>query len=156
MTDAEYRDLAKKDLDRYDDAALAQSELMQRMDKIRAQIESMVSIPKLVQVQSGHDDNYTRLHDELCDMGLEYADRQHESKRVCLQIERRISKLEGIQGAILFRRYCELKEWSVICCELREIVVNDQMPYSYSDQSVYNKHNEGLLEYGRMIGNADK
>ena len=151
MTEAEYRDLAKKDLERYDNAALAQSELMQRMDKVRAQIESMVSIPKVVQVQAGHDDNYTRLHDELCDMGIEYAARQQESKLVCLQIERRISKLEGIQAAILYRRYCELKEWSVICCELRGIIVNGQTPYSYSDQSVYNKHNEGLLAYGKSL-----
>lgn len=151
MTDEELRDLAKKDLSKYDDAALAQSELMQRMDKIRAQIESMVSIPKTVQVQSSHDDNYTKLLDELCDMGIEYAEATQESKLICLQIERRISKLDGIQGAILFRRYCELKEWSIICCELRGIIVNGYTPYSYSDATVYFKHNEGLLAYGKSL-----
>lgn len=154
-SNAEYRNLARTDLNRYLNASLALPELCLRMEAKRAEIETIVKSPKPANVQESHDDNYTKLLDELCDMGIEYAGKINESKLICLQTERRISKLGGIYGAILYRRYCELKEWSVICCELREIIVCERKPFVYNDSTIYRRHDEALIEYGRKIENAD-
>jgi len=115
MTDAELRGMARADLERYANATIGFSEYRDRMDKIRDQIENTVKPLKQISVQTSKSDDYDKLINELVDMGMEYNEMKNEARLTCLQIERRVSKIGGIEGAILYRRYCELKEWSEVC-----------------------------------------
>lgn len=151
MTDAEYRDLARADLDRYLNASLALPELRFRIEALRTKIEATVKPPSQQHVQKSKQNKYLELITTLCDLDAEYEEQLTESKRICVQIEKRISQLDGLSGAILYRRYCELKEWAVICEELRGININGDKPFLYGDSTIFRRHESALLEYGKIL-----
>jgi hypothetical protein len=148
MTDQQ--NSAKHNLARYLNSVVDLENIVQQRNFVKQKIGGLVVPLRKREEQSTRDKNANEeLMAELLDLTRMHEAKYKESVAICADIERHIQNVGGLHGMILFKRYCELKEWSVICCEVRAVVVNGGNPFLYDDRTMYRKHDEALSLYGK-------
>ena len=144
-SETELQEMARADLEQYTSAKRQIEHNQERLIRLELRINrvNMELNPNKVSVQSSND-AYASLIDEKIDLEYSIKAEQIDAERLCIQIDRRISRLRPRLYSRILRNF-----W-LDDMPMKEIAVNEHMSLS----GCYYHHNEALLEYGKMLADS--
>lgn len=131
--------MAKKELAQYRDMKRSIDHLHEKIERIKAKIESVGSGIKSSEIQHQPDQKTIEmLYMSMIDLQMLYGQKMVEAERLCYDLEVRISEVSGVCGLILSKRYILGLSFEKIAYEL-----------DYSYRQILRLHRKALEEYAK-------